>query len=135
MIIAICSSAKPPESDGGPDIIYRVKKIHQYIKVRSTDVDYVILEIEECDLNPDDDPLVIKLGSSDAVLILWRQKLWKLVDSSAITVISILAGIGTITEGIGVLEDEIEDSIAQLRTRLTDKDDGQAIISTSDPTN
>lgn len=135
MIIAICNSTKPPE-DGGPDIIYRAKKIHQHIKVRSTDTEYIILEIEECDLNPSDDPLVIKLGSSDAVLILWRQQLWKLVDSSAIAVISILAGIGTVMEGIGtVLEDEIEDSIAQLRTRLTDEGDGQTIIPTSNPTN
>lgn len=119
MIIAICSSSQPPESEGGPDVVYRATKIHKRIRVTSPKAEYLVVEIEECDpSDPSIDPLVIKLGSSDTVVILWRQCMWKLVDSSAIAIISILAGIGT------VLENEIDDSIVQLIERLKDGDNG-----------
>jgi hypothetical protein len=118
MIIAICNSTEE-HNPTGPDLIYRTKKLHHRIKVTSSEFEYVIVEIEECDpSDPSVDPLVIKLDSNDTVVILWRQRIWKLVDSSAIALISIMAGIGT------VMEDEIGDSIIQLRSRLKDGDDG-----------
>ncbi len=116
MLIALSSSPHLSlEAEGEADFIYQVISIHN--RIRSDSAEYVVLEVGEC--APTDssaDPLVIKLGKDDAIQVLWHQRSWRLVDGSAMAILSILAGAGTIKE------DKIDDSIERLRKLLRQKD-------------
>lgn len=89
------------------DLIFHVTGVQH--RIRSKDAEYVTLEMSPCDpSDPNIDPLVIKLGDHDAVHVLWRDQLWKLVDGSAMSILSVMVGAAAITEG------KIDESIKQL---------------------
>jgi len=116
MLIALCSSHHPPsEIEGEADLIYQV--VNTRNRIRSDGAEYVVLEVDECEpSDPSVDPLVIKLGNDDVIQVLWHRQLWRLVDGSAMAILSIIAGAGTIKE------DKIDDSIKRLRKLLRRKD-------------